>query len=466
MEPELIDAPHARERSRLACVFSLTGDPVPEKHLKGLERQHVHLELGRFEKHFDGDGAGDAAWPLHKARSFSDAALATSRGAFLSGASGAVYVAFVPRSGTVLLLVFDFDADLTASVNILQETCFRWKELTIGDRLLLDGFADGLPPKVAGSLASVSPGSDVHQLFMVGTRLAAELPAKDEHGDRIYDAGGFMRLVYREDRRFRTVRGYVGMRRPSELNRPCNSLCAHGRGVTVLVGAAEHVESGVTICAVELVAALERMRRIRSEGKAALEVAESVKATKKQAQARAMLGELAQDLGDLEVELSFGVAQYLDALRFPEIVLQSYRESLSETLGIATGAERTGEMLGRLKNVLAARREELAAVESRDAAIRRRRTTLAAGYVAIVAVPLSALLAFLGANGSQVKGEYSFFALRHYWPYYAGLLGIVLGGAAIFGLFGWFLGWCDRRKDASLRRKARAALQERDRGGP
>src|SRR5205085_1368043 len=82
----------------LACVYTLEGDPVPERLVAELARPDAHLALGRFENHFV--GGGDATWPLHKAFTFVDAALATSRGTFATGASGAVYAAFVPYSGT------------------------------------------------------------------------------------------------------------------------------------------------------------------------------------------------------------------------------------------------------------------------------------------------------------------------------------------------------------------------------
>jgi uncharacterized integral membrane protein len=444
MEPQLIDAPHRRERSRLACVFGLEAGDVPKDDLEQLDRPHAHLALGRFESHFV--GGGDASWPLHRTFAFTDAALATSRGTFVSGVSGAVYAAFVPYSSAVLLLVLDVDADPKAAVTILQETCFRRQELTIAGVPLLEAFVDGLPAAVATKLGPVGHGRDVHQLFMVGTRLAAELPTEDAGGDRCYTPDGYMRLVYREDTPFRT--GEAVMRLPAELNRPRGSLCAHGRGVTVLVGAAEHVEWGVTIGAIELLAAFERMRRIRSEAAKTLHSADAVESADR-ANARARLGKLAQELGDLEVELSFGVAQYLDALRFPEIVLQSYRDSLSETLGIATGAERTAAMLGRLKTVLDARREELAAIEDREAAIRRLRTSLAVGYVTVVAVPLGVLLAFLGANVNQVKHKYSLWNVGHYWKDYAILLSIVVVGSVLAVLVGWWWGRSIRRKATS-----------------
>jgi uncharacterized integral membrane protein len=453
MEPELIDAPHRRERSRLACVYTLEGDPVPERLVAELARPDAHLALGRFENHFV--GGGDATWPLHKAFTFVDAALATSRGTFATGASGDVYAAFVPYSGTVLLLVVDFDADAKAAVAILQETCFRRQKLTIAGKPLLDRFVGGLPEEVAKKLGPVTYGRDVHQLFMAGTRFAAELPAEEKNDDRSYLPDGYMRLVYREDTPFRAEpAAQAVMRFPAELNRPRGSLCAHGRGVTVLVGAAEHVEWGVVIGAIELLAALERMRRIRSAAAETLEDANAVGA-ERPGKARARLGELAQELGDLEVELSFGVVQYLDALRFPEIVLQSYRDSLAETLGIAGGAERTAALLGRLKTVLDARREELAAID-------RRKTSLAVGYVTLVAVPLGALLAFLGANVHQVSTDYSAWDLGHYWPEYAILLGIVLGGAAVFVVIGLLRGRPARRKRAAKR----GAAREPGQGGP
>lgn len=441
MTPERIDAPHEREKSRLACVYSLQGDPIPKSRLGELARPDTYLELGRFRHHFVGEG--DAAWPMQEAFRFANATLATQRGAFGSDAIGSAYVAFIPHSGRMLLLVFDFDADLTTAVAALQETCFRREELTVDGKLFLPELAGGLPQDLVKLLGPLSFGREVHQLFMVGTRLAAELPAEEKDGDRCYTPDGYMRLVYREDTPFRT--GKAIMRLPAELNRPRGSLCAHGRGVTVLVGAAEHVEWGVTIGAIELVAALEQMRRIRTAGEEALAAAEGVDTTKP-AEARDELGELTQQLGALEIDLSFGVAQYLDALRFPEVVLQSYRASLAETLGIPAGADRTAEMLGR-RTVLDARGEELIAVESRQAAIRRRKWSWAAAYISLIAAPLTVILAFFGVNAKQVNSNDSLFA-RHYWPYYVGLLAIVLFGAALVMAAGRW------REEQEVRRKA------------
>ena len=350
-----------------------------------------------------------------------------------------VFVVFSPLGSATLLLVVDFDADLATAVSLLQETCFRRDHLVLHHKKLLGIFAESLPPEVAAHIGSVKLDRDVHQLLLAGKDLAAALPADVVETDAKYQPAGFMKLVYREERRFRSDPAHTSMRYPAELNRPFGTLCAHGRGVTVLVGAAEHVEWGVVMTAVELVAALGQLRRIRlAASKALTDAGKLGQRTAEPGQVRSDLGKLTRRLGDLGVDMSFGVDAYLDALRFPEIVLQSYRDSLAETLGIADGATRTAHMLRRLENVLTARREELAAVEEREADIRRKRTRLAAGWVTLIAVPLTVILGFLGANAKQVNNSDSVFAWQHYWPYYAGLLGIVLVAVPIFlGAWAW-----------------------------
>ena len=94
-------------------------------------------------------------------------------------------------------------------------------------------------------------------------------------------------------------------------------------------------------------------------------------------------------VGDLEVELSFGVEAYVDTLHVPEIVLQSCRESLTAAARSRRGRRRadSDDLEGGQARV-EARRNELAAREPprRGRAPGIREVTLT--YVTVAAVPL------------------------------------------------------------------------------
>jgi hypothetical protein len=149
---------------------------------------------------------------------------------------------------------------------------------------------------------------------------------------------------------------------------------------------------------------------------------------------RAELARLSRKVGDLELQLSFGVEAYLDALRVPEVVLENYRESLNVSLGLSQGVETTTALLERVKTVLESRRAELEAAEQRVAEIRRRSRDYATAYVSLIAIPLGLTFAFLAGRTNQVSEKRSLFDFRHYGLYYAGLFGVLLVSLVIYAV--------------------------------
>jgi hypothetical protein len=352
-----------------------------------------------------------------------DVPVTSTDGVVLTAASARLTGVVLPDNGAVLLVRLDFAADLPAAVTVLQQTCFKRKTLRLGpDSIRLDeDVIKTLPVSLQTAFAS-GLDRDVHQVLMPGSDLRAELgTAKD--GDTVYDAARVMQLVYRENCPFRPDTG--DLRKPAELNRPPNTICQHGRGVTVLDGAAEHIEWGVVLVACELVSALGRLRRIRVEATEELGRAKLVDPVRSQrrrelAAARKEHGDIARRLGDLQVDLSFGVEQYIDSLRVPEIVLQSYRDSLATTLGLTGGAATTADMLSRLEAVLDTRRDELAAAEARFDQNARWAWAAMLTYATVVAIPAGTWVVDTGQSlfiltGLAAAGLVLFCAVR-WWP--------------------------------------------------
>ena len=92
---------------------------------------------------------------------------------------------------------------------------------------------------------------------------------------------------------------------------------------------------------------------------------------------------------------------------------------------------------------------ELTAIESAERRAdenRRVRYALAVGFVSVVAIPASLLLAFLSINAPQVNGNWSMFS-HHYLGIYAFIAAIiVIGGLLSIGL------WVQHRRDAQHHR--------------
>ena len=123
-------------------------------------------------------------------------------------------------------------------------------------------------------------------------------------------------------------------------------------------------------------------------------------------------------LARMQVDLSFGVESAMDPAKVPEIVLEPYRGSLSQTLGLAGGAQATATMLARLSAAITALQNAGTAFEQEAAERRRGAFGLLAIWVSVIALVGSAL-AFFGTQSTQVSSMYSLFSFSHYWGFYA-----------------------------------------------
>jgi hypothetical protein len=209
----------------------------------------------------------------------------------------------------------------------------------------------------------------------------------------------------------------TGIFRPAALNYPDVTAVGHGRGVSVLAGWTEPVESAFGLVAITLVTALGVLHRARRN--AFLAMARGGRADlESTTEARALVSELSAQLNELQLDLSFGVEAYLDSVLVPEIVIGSFQRSLCEAFGLVEGLEHTSRMLERLDSVIGIRRSTLttAVQEQRERRDRIYSATFALG--SLLAVPPAILLAFFGANATHVDPHRSIFDLHRYWGAY------------------------------------------------
>jgi hypothetical protein len=170
-----------------------------------------------------------------------------------------------------------------------------------------------------------------------------------------------------------------------------------------------------------------KLRHIRARSIVALgELERAGEQHIKLADRRDLVARLSTELSRLQIGLSLGVEENMNPLHLPEVVMEHYRASLADSLGLLTGADVTSRMLDRLSTALAATAGSVTAVEqSRDNG-RRQRWALAVGWLTTAAIPLTLTLAFFGVNTNEVKKDTRMLSLDHGYEWFYGVLAVLL----------------------------------------
>ena len=112
---------------------------------------------------------------------------------------------------------------------------------------------------------------------------------------------------------------------------------------------------------------------------------------------RRMLERIADQLGDLELELSYSVEASADlGLLVPSLRVESFHNALYESMSLASKAVTAGRMLERLARAISAELTAIESIERRADENRRIRYAVAVGFVSAVAIPASLILALPG----------------------------------------------------------------------
>ena len=202
--------------------------------------------------------------------------------------------------------------------------------------------------------ADLAFSRNVHQCVFPGGTLLSAIRAGEP----------FWRLVYRVTAPVEP-RQRIGTFQPADLNYTGVIAVGHGRGVSVAAGFAEQVETVFVLIAALLITGLDVLYRVRRDLFKTLQ--EAAEHANSMARARALITHLSDRLNDMQLDLGFGVEQYLDSILIPEYIIEAYQRSMSEALGLRTGLQDSSRMLDRLGSVIQARRTAL------DAAARTRR---------------------------------------------------------------------------------------------
>lgn len=222
---------------------------------------------------------------------------------------------------------------------------------------------------------------------------------------------------------------FMTHRKPSGLNEGGSTLCAVTPYVSLLYGQQDYVENSVFLTVVQAVGTAARFRQIWH--KAHSQVREFRRTGQEESpgtQRRGGLEFLADDLGNLELDLSFSVDASSDlGLLIPALRIESFHNELYAAMELRERAETVSRMFIRLD---ASIRSELTAIEIRERHEQERGRLFwgtSVGVLSLIAVPIGFLAAYFGINATEVDNHLSIFDMSHYWPVYvaAGFLALV-----------------------------------------
>lgn len=240
------------------------------------------------------------------------------------------------------------------------------------------------------------------------------------------------RLIYRADLPYRPE--FATIAYPGELNRRPNTTGAVGPYVSVLCGHQDYVENATFLSAVQAVASSVRLREIRNALYQDLREFNVVERQQGDTRSRRRaLEKITDDLTRLELDLSVSVEAPADlGVLVPSLRIIEYHTQVYSSIGIKQLAETVSRMLRRLEATGRAELTSVESIERRADEDRRLRWAIGVGFVSVVAIPISLLLAFFGINASQVDPRRSMFDAAYLWVYAGvGLLAVVAAGLAV-----------------------------------
>lgn len=344
----------------------------------------------------------------------------------------------LPSGQVIACLTLDVPAGAVESIPLLEDLYYLDAHL---DGTALEEWWCSRAGDVAGCETNGGAAflPERHQLLFMGAPDVDSIPSQDQ----------LQRVIYRADLPSRPES--TAIRTPAELNRRPTTVGALGPYVSVIAGHQDYIENSALLSAVHIVGSAARLREIRQR---AYECVGAFRAhrddTLPARDRRVIFEDIADLLGELELELSFSVEATADiGLLVPALRVESYHDALYESMNLARRTETTSHMLDRLRNAIGAELTSVTSVEDRTEDARRVRTVVAVTFVSTVAGTLAILFGFFGVNAAEVDQGASMFDGR-YLPIYLLILMIVSTGFALYVLLAW--------------RERQARSQERPRG--
>jgi len=387
------------------------------------------LRLGRLEKFYL---AAEEQLPRVLAYNDLDAsALSFLRGDETSAAvrRARLWVFDAQAGPVVVVLSVDVECEPKAMIPFLEDT--HYDHVTVGS-VPLDRFVGTVLEEqqleLRESAASLDLSSQRHQMVFTATPLPEDT---------------VQRIIYRADLDWNPEHSSIQF--PGELNRRPTSGAAVGAYVSVLAAQQDYVENCALLSAVQIVAAIGKIRQIRLAAyDALLRVRElsAGRATLGTAERRAEIARIHETMAEQELQLTFGVETACEiGILVPALRVDSFHRQLVSCAGLTDNISTVSAMLGRLSSVLSAEEASQSSQDAQMEDLRRLRYGVAVGLLSVIAIPIGIVLSFFGGSYREVDARRSLFDWSHYYGVYLTVVGLVLASAAVF----LFLFWRERK---------------------
>lgn len=328
-----------------------------------------------------------------------------------------IWALAVPSGRIVIAFTTDVPTDLIGSIELLEDHYYSAHLIDnipiatwVGTRLTALG--------VPGISSTDSFAPERHQLVLQCKDASGSPPTRDQ----------LQRVIYRADMAARPES--CGFLTPAELNRRPHNAAAVGAYVSVIAGHQQSVEDSAFLSAVLTIASAAQLRDIRERVYDSVRTFRSTADDAGMRARRLVLENIADLLGEQELELSFGVEATADlGMLIQSLRVESYHTALCQSISLDDRSETTGRMLARLRTAVADELTTINSAEDRQDAARSLRTAIAVTFITTIGGTLAVLFSFFGVNASQVQAERSMFDPT-YLPIYL-LVGAIVGGALL-----------------------------------
>jgi hypothetical protein len=208
---------------------------------------------------------------------------------------------------------------------------------------------------------------------------------------------------------------------PGALYEVDGALAVVSHYASVLYGQPDVVHSSVLLSTVQTVGTAARFQWIwRSAYSKVRDFQMNKQQQQTGRQTRDSLAPLADEMGNLELDLTFNVQTAADlGLSSTPALVDSFHAALHEAMKFKTRAETVANMFERVNSSIQSELTAIASREKQDEDDRRQRSELLLGLVTFVLAPLGLLLAFFGISTKDVTSSDSIREYHHYWPVYA-----------------------------------------------
>jgi hypothetical protein len=339
------------------------------------------LRLGRFEKHTHQRGFPQLNLVASKVVSWSE--LAVDEVALVSAGTVDVQVWRANEYQLLLRLSHEQTGDVESICDQLGLLCHDRDRLTIENLPLASWVSQQLSPPAE----SVELAQDVVQ-FVILPRPTSSLPAPtlDERAK-----------IIRRSFTYTSSNPLDAYKSPTELNRSTDQYAGHGRGVILLGGHADHYVDAIQLTALHLVLGVSRLRIMRADIKAHLKAARLGTQTQTLTELVSSSESIRQNLITMSVEVS----DWFDGVWMPEIVLDGFRNSFTETLDAHALRDSTQQLLTSLSSVIETyRREFELRATKRSQQVQDNWHVFVAALSALV-IPLAILISYFGVSSTK-----------------------------------------------------------------